>query len=82
MKRLGWETVVIPTKPTKCVKGSVGEGEEGKKAKVTQHEGGQSVSEKSQVTRTSNKLFENSDLNVRITTLKVLPDVVKNPQTL
>ena len=33
-------------------KGSVGEGEGGKKAKVTQHAGGKSVSEKSQVTRT------------------------------
>ena len=42
-------------------KGSVGEGEAGKKAKVTQHEGGQSVSEKSQVTRTSKNVFENSN---------------------
>ena len=39
-------------KPTKRVKGSVGEGEAGKKAKATQHAGGQSVSEKSQATRT------------------------------
>ena len=61
MKRLGWETVVIPTKPTNRVKGSVGEGEEDKKAKVTHHAGGQSVSEKSQVTRTSNNLFEKSN---------------------
>ena len=37
----------------KRAKGSVGEGEAGKKDKVTQHVGGQSVSEKSQVTRTS-----------------------------
>ena len=45
------ETVVIPAKSTKCTKGSVGEGEEGKKVKTTQHAGGQSVSEKSQTTR-------------------------------
>ncbi len=37
----------------KRAKGSVGEGEAGKKAKATQHAGGQSVSEKSQATRTS-----------------------------
>ena len=41
------ETIVIPTKR---VKGSVGEDESGKKAKATQHVGGQSVSEKSQDT--------------------------------
>ena len=46
--------------PTKRAKESVGEGETGKKTKVTQHEGGQSVSEKSQVTRTSKNLFEKS----------------------
>ena len=34
----------------KRAKGSVGEGESGKKAKTTQHVGGQSVSEKSQTT--------------------------------
>ena len=37
------------------------EGEAGKKAKVTQHAGGQSVSEKSQSTRTSKNLFEKSN---------------------
>ena len=42
-------------------KGTVGEGAAGKKAKATQHAGGQSVSEKSQVTRTSNNLFEKSN---------------------
>ena len=42
------ETVVMPAKRAK---GSVGEGEAGKKAKATQHAGGQSVSEKSQATR-------------------------------
>ena len=51
------ETVVIPAKRAK---GSVGEGETGKKAKATQYAGGQSVSEKSQVTRTSKNLFEKS----------------------
>ncbi len=38
----------MPAKPTKRAKGSVGEGKAGKKAKATQHAGGQSVSEKSQ----------------------------------
>ncbi len=47
--------------PTKRAKGTVGEGEAGKKAKVTQHAGGQSVSEKSQDTRTSKNLFEKSN---------------------
>ena len=47
--------------PTKRAKGTVGEGEAGKKAKVTQHVGGQSVSEKSQDTRTSKNLFEKSN---------------------
>ncbi len=42
-------------------KGSVGEGETGKKTKLTQHAGGQSVSEKSQATPTSNNLFEKSN---------------------
>ena len=46
--------------PAKRAKGSVGEGETGKKAKATQHPGGQSVSEKSQATRTSKYLFEKS----------------------
>ena len=45
----------------KRAKGSVGEGEAGKKAKVTQDAGGQSVSEKSQVTWTSKNLFEKSN---------------------
>ena len=38
-----------------------GRGEAGKKAKTTQHAGGQSVCEKSQVTRTSKNLFEKSN---------------------
>ena len=46
--------------PTKRSKGSVGEGESGKKTKTTQHAGGQSVTEKSQATRTSKNLFEKS----------------------
>jgi hypothetical protein len=51
----------MPAKPTKHAKGSVGEGEAGKKAKATQHAGGgQSVSEKSQATRTSKNVFEKS----------------------
>ena len=45
----------------KRAKGSVGEWEAGKKTKSTQHVGGQSVSEKSQVTRTSKNLFEKSN---------------------
>ena len=49
---------MIPAKPTKRVKGSVGECESGKKAKVTQDTGGKSVSEKSQTTHTSKNLFE------------------------
>ena len=49
-----WERV-------KRAKGSVGEGEAGKKAKATQHAGGQSVNEKSQVTWTSKNLFEKSN---------------------
>ena len=47
--------------PERWAKGSVGEGEAGKKAKETQHVGGQPVSEKSQVTRTSKNLFEKSN---------------------
>ncbi len=50
VKKRGRETVVMPVKPTKRVKGIVREGESCKKAKETQHLGGQSVSEKSQVT--------------------------------
>ena len=52
---------MIPPKQTKRATGTVGEGATGKKAKTTQHEGGQSVSEKSQVTRTSKKVFEKSN---------------------
>ena len=51
----------MPPKQTKRVKGTVGEGSTGKKAKATQYVGGQSVSEKSQATRTSNNLFEKSN---------------------
>ena len=51
----------MSAKPTKRTKGSVGEGEAGKKAKATQHAGGQSVSEKSQVRRTSKNVFEKSN---------------------
>ncbi len=39
----------------------MGEGEGGKRAKSTQHAGGQSVSEKSQVTRTSKNVLEKSN---------------------
>ncbi len=52
---------MIPPKQTKRVTGTVGEGEPGKKTKVTHHAGGQSVSEKSQVTRTSKNVFEKSN---------------------
>ena len=58
MKKHGRETVVIPVNRAK---GSVGEGEAGKKGKVTQDTGGQSVSEKSQTTRTSKNVFEKSN---------------------
>ena len=51
----------MPPKQTKRATGTVGEGPSGKKAKVTQHVGGQSVSEKSQVTRTSKNVFEKSN---------------------
>ena len=44
--------------PTKRGKGSVGEGETDKKMNTTPDEGGKSVSEKSQVTRTSKNPFE------------------------
>ncbi len=47
--------------PAKGAKGSVGEGEVCKKAQVTHHAGGQSVSEKSQVTQTSKNVFEKSN---------------------
>ena len=52
---------MVSAKKTNRTKGSVGEGESGKKAKSTQHAGGKSVSEKSQVTRTSKNLFEKCD---------------------
>ena len=47
-------------KQTKRATGTVGEGAAGKKAKATQHAGGQSVSEKSQATRASKNVFEKS----------------------
>jgi hypothetical protein len=47
---VGRETVVMPFKQTKRATGTVGESAAGKKTKVTHHEGGQSVSEKSQAT--------------------------------
>ena len=50
----------MPVKPTKRTKGSVREGETGKKAKSTQHEGGTSVSETSQVTCTNKNPFKRS----------------------
>ena len=52
---------MIQPKQTKRVTGTVGEGAAGKKAKETQHAGGQSLSEKSQVTRTSKNVFEKSN---------------------
>ncbi len=58
---MGWETAVMPPKQTKRAKGTVGEGAAGKKAKATQHAGGQCVSEKSQATRTSKNVFEKSN---------------------
>jgi hypothetical protein len=52
-------------KQTKRTKESVGEGEGGKKAKSSQNEGGQSVSEKSQVTWTSKNVFEKSNIKTQ-----------------
>jgi hypothetical protein len=52
---------VRPSKQTKGATGTVGEGVTGKKVKTTQHAGGKSVSEKSQVTRTSKNVFEKSN---------------------
>ena len=60
--------------PAKRAKGSVGEGEAGKKVKVTQHAGGSSVSEKSQVTRTSKNLFEKSNSQHNISFVKSRAD--------
>jgi hypothetical protein len=51
----------MPPKQTKQAKGIVGEVAAGKKAKATQHAGGQSVSEKSLTTRTSKNVFEKSN---------------------
>ena len=48
---------------SKRVKGSVGVGEAGKKAKTTPDAGENSVSEKSQVTRTCRNPFEKSKVN-------------------
>jgi hypothetical protein len=59
------ETVVMPPKKTKRATGTVGEGAAGKKAKATQHAGGQSVSEKSQAMRTSKNVFEKSKSNTQ-----------------
>ena len=62
----------MPTEPTKREKGSVKEGEAGKKAKSTQHVGGKSVSEKSQDTHTSKNLLE------KYTYQEYFVDVVKD----
>ena len=62
----------MPAKPTKCTKGFVREGEAGKKAKVTQHASGKSVSEKSEDTRNSKNLFE------KYTHQQYFVDVVKD----
>ena len=51
----------MPPKKTKRATGTVGEGVAGKKAKSTQHAGEKSVSEKSQATRTSKNVFEQSN---------------------
>ncbi len=66
--------------PTKRVKGSVGEGEVGKKAKETHHTGGQSVSEKYQSTRTSKNLFEKSNNKTQyfVRTQDTLEDVLQD----
>ena len=53
--------------PLKGGRGSVGEGETGKKAKTTPDAGGKSVSEKSQATRTSKNVFEKSKSNTQYT---------------
>ena len=59
------------------------EGESGKKAKSTQHASGQSVSEKSQTTRTSKNLFEKSNSEIQDTQVDVLQDAsVHQPSAL
>ena len=62
----------MSAKPTKRVKGSVGEGETSKKAKATHHAGGESVSEKSQATRTNTSLHCG---NTRVTHTHTHPDI-------
>ena len=71
---MGRKTVVMSGKPTKRAKGSVGEGEAGKKAKVTQHADGQSVSEKSQATRTSKNVLRNQTVRHNISFVKSRAD--------
>ncbi len=61
MKKRGAGDCCDDAKQTKRATGTVGEGAEGKKAKATHHPGGQSVSEKSQDTRTSKNVFEKSN---------------------
>ncbi len=58
-------------KQTKRATGTVGEGTSGKKAKATQNAGGQSVSEKSQTTRTSKNVFEKSNSKTQSFVLEV-----------
>jgi hypothetical protein len=55
----------MPPKQTKRATGTVGEGAVDKKTKATQHAGGQSVSEKSQDTRTSKNVFEKSNSKIQ-----------------
>ena len=64
----------MPPKQTKRATGTVGEGAAGKKANETQHVGGQSVSEKSQTTRTSKNVFENQTVRHNISFVRSRAD--------
>jgi hypothetical protein len=74
VKKHGWETVVMSVKPTKREKGSVGEGETGKKAKTTQHAGGKSVSEKSHPHELVRKSLRNQTVRHNISSVKSRAD--------
>ena len=64
----------MPGQPTKRTKGSVGEGEVGKKAKTTQDVGGKSVSEKSQPRELVRKSLRNQTVRHNISSVKSRSD--------
>jgi hypothetical protein len=65
---------VMSGKPTKREKGSVGEDEADKKAKTTQHAGGQSVSEKSQPRELVRTSLRNQTVRHSISSVKSRAD--------